>query len=148
MQLVILAAGHGRRFGGLKQIAPVGPNGEAIMDYTARTAMDCGYDGVVLVIREDIESEIREHVEQYFPEDLKVEFAFQGLRRGTAEAVLSAAGCIDGTFAVSNADDLYSPDALGAIHDSFAAGWRRHQPWRSRPRRLSPGSHSAHRLSS
>ena len=58
MQLVILAAGHGRRFGGLKQLAPIGPNDEAIMDYTASAALACGYDEVVLVVRDDIEDEI------------------------------------------------------------------------------------------
>jgi hypothetical protein len=119
MQLVVLAAGHGRRFGGLKQLAPVGPNGEAIMDYTVTAAASCGFTGVVLVVREEILQEMQEHVAKFFPPSLKTEFAIQGPRRGTAEAVACTAPFIEGPFAVANADDLYAYEALAFISSHF-----------------------------
>ena len=67
MHLVILAAGHGRRFGGLKQLAEVGPNGEALIDYTAIDAFSCGFDKIVLIVREDIEDEFMAHVDKHWP---------------------------------------------------------------------------------
>ncbi|HEY5274758.1 MAG TPA: NTP transferase domain-containing protein [Acidimicrobiales bacterium] len=119
MQLVVLAAGHGRRFGGLKQLAPVGPNGEAIMDYTVTAAASCGFTGVVVVVREEILAEMQEHAEKHFPSSLKTEFAIQGPRRGTAEAVACTAPFIEGPFAVANADDLYAREALEFISAHF-----------------------------
>src|SRR5579863_10053944 len=103
MRLVILAAGHGRRFGGLKQLAPVGPNGEAIMDYTASAAQSCGFDGIVVVVRKDIRHEIVEHIKGNWPSDLPVYYAIQGPVPGTAQAVLSAAPYLDGPFGIANA---------------------------------------------
>jgi GTP:adenosylcobinamide-phosphate guanylyltransferase len=122
MQLVVLAAGHGRRFGGLKQLAPVGPNGEAIMDYTVRAAASCGFTGVVVVVREEILEEMQEHAAKYFPTSLKTEFAIQGPRQGTAEAVACTAPFIEGPFAVANADDLYAREALAFISSHFLSG--------------------------
>jgi GTP:adenosylcobinamide-phosphate guanylyltransferase len=122
MQLVVLAAGHGRRFGGLKQLAPVGPNGEAIMDYTVTAAASCGFTGVVVVVREEILEEMQEHAAKYFPSSLKTEFAIQGPRRGTAEAVACTAPFIEGPFAVANADDLYARGALEFISSHFLSG--------------------------
>jgi MobA-like NTP transferase domain len=122
MQLVVLAAGHGRRFGGLKQLAPVGPNGEAIMDYTVTAAASCGFTGVVLVVREEILEEMQEHAAKYFPPSLKTEFAIQGPRSGTAEAVACTAPFIEGPFAVANADDLYAVEALAFISSHFLSG--------------------------
>jgi hypothetical protein len=124
VQLVILAAGHGRRFGGLKQLARVGPGGEAIMDFTARAAQSCGYTGIVLVVREDIRGDIADHVRQHWPSDLPVEYVCQQGRPGTAQAVFVAEPVIDGPFGVANADDLYGRDALGHLiaHFGSAAG--------------------------
>jgi GTP:adenosylcobinamide-phosphate guanylyltransferase len=122
MQLVVLAAGHGRRFGGLKQLAPVGPNGEAIMDYTVTAAASCGFTGVVVVVREEILEEMQEHAARYFPPSLKTEFAIQGPRRGTAEAVACTSPFIEGPFAVANADDLYAREALEFISSHFLSG--------------------------
>jgi hypothetical protein len=122
MQLVVLAAGHGRRFGGLKQLAPVGPNGEAIMDYTVTAAASCGFTGAVVVVREEILEEMQEHVAKFFPPSLKTEFAIQGPRRGTAEAVACTAPFIEGPFAVANADDLYACEALAFISSHFLSG--------------------------
>lgn len=123
MRLVLMAAGHGRRFGGLKQLAPVGPVGEAVMDYTVRFAEQAGYDSVVLVVREAIREEVVTHVKRMWPSDLAVAIAVQKEDRpGTAYALLSARPEIDGPFAVANADDLYEHDALAAIRRHFDAG--------------------------
>jgi len=121
VQLVVLAAGHGRRFGGLKQLAPVGPNGEAIMDYTARAAEACGYSGVVLVVREEIREEILAHVRRRWPATLSVAIVCQPARPGTAQAVLSARPAVEGPFGVANADDLYGEAALGTLLEHFSA---------------------------
>jgi CTP:molybdopterin cytidylyltransferase MocA len=120
VQLVVLAAGHGRRFGGLKQLAAVGPNGESIMDYTARDALACGYSGIVLVVREEIASEIAAHVRAYWPGELAVELVCQPPRPGTAEAVLAAREHLEGTFAVANADDHYGEAALRTLAEHLA----------------------------
>ncbi|HWD24629.1 MAG TPA: NTP transferase domain-containing protein [Acidimicrobiales bacterium] len=116
MQLVVLAAGHGRRFGGLKQLAPVGPKGEAIMDYTARAAESCGVTGMVVVIRKEIRSQVAAHVRRFWPTSLPVEFVEQPPIPGTAQAVYATHEVIDGTFGVANADDLYGDAAIGALH--------------------------------
>ncbi|MGD0439775.1 MAG: NTP transferase domain-containing protein [Acidimicrobiales bacterium] len=112
MQLVLLAAGHGRRFGGLKQLAPVGPKGEALMDYTARDALAAGFGGVILIVREEIQSELLEHIRSFWPAELPVVPVVQGAIAGTAQAVESARPFIDGPFGVANADDLYGGPAL------------------------------------
>ncbi|MCL5047509.1 MAG: NTP transferase domain-containing protein [Firmicutes bacterium] len=119
MQLVILAAGHGKRFGGLKQITPVGPHGEAIMDFTATRAEESGFDGIVVVIRDEIRHEIVSHVKQKWPGTLPVAFVSQSKRPGTAEALNAARPALDGAFGVANADDLYSVNALKAVVDYF-----------------------------
>jgi len=112
MRLVILAAGHGRRFGGLKQLVPVGPRGEAMIDYTALDAMSCGFTGLVLVVREEIEQEMLEHVRRHWPAELECRSVLQEGHAGTAQAVYSAASALGGPFGVANADDLYGLDAL------------------------------------
>ncbi len=119
MQLVILAAGHGRRFGGLKQLAPVGPRGEAIMDFTAVRAEEGGFDSIVVIIRDDIRREIVSHVKQKWPSTIPVTFVCQPDRPGTAEALNAAKPVLDGSFGVANADDLYSANALKAVVDYF-----------------------------
>ncbi len=120
MQLVILAAGHGRRFGGLKQLAPIGPHDEAIMDYTASAAQECGFDSVVLVVREDIREEIAAHIRGAWPRELPVEFVCQDSGPpGTVQAVLCAQPVLEGPFAVANADDLYSAPALAPLVSHF-----------------------------
>ncbi|MHB1783683.1 MAG: sugar phosphate nucleotidyltransferase [Acidimicrobiales bacterium] len=122
MKLVLLAAGHGRRFGGLKQIASVGPRGEAIMDYTVQNAQDAGYDGVVVVVREEIREEITRHVAQRWDLSIPVEVVVQAPRPGTAYAVLCARPVVGESFAVANADDLYESDALALIRRHFSDG--------------------------
>jgi hypothetical protein len=121
MQLVILAAGHGRRFGGLKQLAAVGPNGEAIMDYTALAAEACGFTDIVLVVREEIREEVARHVRRRWASELPVELVCQPPLPGTAQALMSAAPAIHGPFGVANADDLYGEAALRLLPEHFAA---------------------------
>lgn len=115
MQLVLLAAGHGRRFGGLKQLAPVGPRGEALIDYTARDALACGFDGVVLVVREEIRRELADHARRRFPRALRTALAVQGPLAGTAAALAAARPLLDGAFGVANADDHYGPEGLARL---------------------------------
>ncbi len=122
--LLILAAGLGQRFGGLKQLVPVGRHGEAIMDYTAYDAREAGFDRVVLVIRRAIESAVRAHVESGFGRHIEVEYVFQDLPParattelrckpwGTAQAVLAGRAELSDHFAVANADDFYGRQAL------------------------------------
>jgi hypothetical protein len=127
-----MAAGLGSRFGGLKQLAPVGPHGEAILDYSANDAVAAGFDHVVLVVRSEIEPEVRGHIEGRWPPALRVDLVCQdldasvaGLARqkplGTAHAVLSSRPVVDGPFAVVNADDLYGPGCYRLIIGHFAA---------------------------
>jgi hypothetical protein len=129
--LVIMAAGLGSRFGGLKQLAPVGPHGEAILDYSACDAVAAGFDHVVLVVRSEIEPGVRRHIEGRWPPALRVDLVCQdtepsavGLARqkplGTAHAVLSSRPVVNGPFAVVNADDLYGPGCYRLIVDYFS----------------------------
>jgi GTP:adenosylcobinamide-phosphate guanylyltransferase len=122
MQLVVLAAGHGRRFGGLKQLVPVGPNGEALMDYTAQDALSAGFDGVILIVREEIQGELVDHIASHWPPELTVEPVVQGAIAGTAQAVESARPFIDGPFGVANADDLYGRQAIATLAKRLASG--------------------------
>jgi hypothetical protein len=119
MQLVVLAAGHGTRYGGLKQLAPVGPHNEAIMDYTAHAAESCGFDGIVLVVRDEIREQMEHHVTQRWPASLPVAFVCQPPLPGTAQAVVSARPELHGPFGVANADDIYAETALRVVHDHF-----------------------------
>jgi hypothetical protein len=122
--LIVLAAGRARRFGGTKQLAPVGVNGEAVIDLIASDAFDGGFDHVVIVINPDTGPQIRDHIAAVWPSDRRVSFATQERPLGTVNAVLSAIDVVDpdASFAVSNADDLYGRDAMIALgrhlHDS------------------------------
>ena len=122
MQLVVLAAGHGRRFGGLKQLVAVGPHGEALMDYTAKDALSAGFDGVILIVREEIQDELLAHIGPAWPADLPVTPVIQGAIAGTAQAVESARPFIDGPFGVANADDLYGTQAIATLADQLRKG--------------------------
>jgi|SRR5579872_1277862 len=121
MQLVLLAAGFGRRFGGLKQLAPVGPNGEAVMDYTAFGARRAGFDEVILIVREEVQDELLEHIEGHWPDDLRVTPVVQGPVAGTTQAVASAAPHVTAPFGVANADDLYGDDGLATLASEVKA---------------------------
>ena len=111
--LVILAAGMGSRFGGLKQVQPVGPAGELIIEYSAYDALRAGFGRLVLVIRKDIEADFRATIGKRLESRMDVAYVFQetGAGRtkpwGTGHAVLAARDAVRGPFAVINADDFY-----------------------------------------
>lgn len=125
--LVVLAAGLSTRYGRLKQVDPLGPAGESIMDYNVFDAVAAGFSKVVFVVRPEIEAQVREHVEPMVDGAVRTEYVHQGLgdvppdlpappdRRkpwGTGHAVLCASSRVRGPFAVCNADDLYGADAF------------------------------------
>jgi len=115
--LLVLAAGMGSRYGGLKQIDPVGPAGETIIDYSIYDAMRAGFNKLVFVIRRDIEDAFRQIVGARFEKRIPVQYVFQEMppnRKkpwGTAHAILSAAGAVREPFAAINADDFYGADS-------------------------------------
>ncbi len=127
MTLVIMAAGMGSRYGGLKQIAPVGKTGEIIMEYAIYDAIQAGFNHVVFVIKEEMEGDFKEIVGDRMAKHISLDYAFQKITSlpeghavpegrmkpwGTAHAVLAAAPYIKGNFCVINADDFYGRDAL------------------------------------
>ncbi|MFM1557842.1 MAG: NDP-sugar synthase [Roseibacillus sp.] len=123
--LLVLAAGMGSRYGGLKQIVPIGPSGETILDYSVYDAIRAGFGKVVFVIREDFEQAFRDSVGSRFADRIVVEYAFQRLGDlpagfsaperpkpwGTAHAVYAARHLVKEPCAVINADDFYGRDA-------------------------------------
>ncbi len=124
--LVVLAAGVGSRYGGLKQIDPVGPHGEIVIDYSIYDAMAAGFNKLVFIIRKDIEEAFRETIGARFENRIAVEYVFQELNKvpksftipegrqkpwGTCHATLMAAGAVNEPFCVINADDFYGADA-------------------------------------
>ncbi len=118
--LVVMAAGLGSRFGGTKQLAQVGPNGETFLDFAIADAHAAGADKIVLIVRSDIKTDVQAHLRNCLkvPSNLAVTFVCQdqhGPARskpwGTAHAVLSAQHEITGPFVVCNADDYYGPSA-------------------------------------
>lgn len=119
--LVVMAAGLGSRFGGTKQLAEVGPQGEAFLDFAIGDAVAAGAARVVLVVRSDIEADVRRHVERQHPgrDVLYVCQDAHGPSRtkpwGTAHAVLAAASAVTGPFVVVNADDYYGPSTYRAL---------------------------------
>ena len=123
--LVLLAAGIGRRFGGLKQLAPIGPEGQAMIDLTIADAAAAGFGDVVAIVRHSIAEEIRAHVEQRSPIPLRLAYQ-DGLPPsrdkpwGTAHALLSAAPLLDRPFAVANADDYYDRGGIACLADWLA----------------------------
>ena len=121
--LVVMAAGIGSRYGGTKQLASVGPRGEAFLDFAMADAAAAGATGAVLVVRSDIEDDVRRHVEARRA-DQPPEIAYVCQDRcgpprpkpwGTAHAVLAAAQAVAGPFAVCNADDYYGPASFSAL---------------------------------
>ncbi len=131
--LIVMAAGIGSRYGGLKQIEPIGPNGELIIDYSLFDAARAGFETVIFIIKEEIEKDFKEAIGNRIPGGLKAKYAYQRLDNipkgyavpkdrvkpwGTCHAVLSAKGLMDKTpFAVINADDYYGTEAFKLIYD-------------------------------
>jgi UTP-glucose-1-phosphate uridylyltransferase len=125
--LLVLAAGLGSRYGGLKQIDPVGPHGETIIDYSVYDALRAGFGKLVFVIRRDIERPFKEIIGTRFERRVAVEYVYQELDKlppgfsvpatrkkpwGTGHAVLMGAEAIDGAFAVINGDDFYGRNSF------------------------------------
>ena len=130
--LLILAAGMGSRYGGLKQLDQMGPNGETILDYSVKYALESGYGKVVFVIRRSMEADFREHVMSRYEDKIPVECVFQELDMlpegfrvdperkkpyGTAHAILVAKDAVKEPFTVINADDFYGREAFEVMSD-------------------------------
>lgn len=115
--LIILAAGRARRYGGLKQLAPIGIHGEGVIDLIASDAVAAGFEDIVMVINSNTGPQIKDHVKKFWPSEYQVSFAIQDQPLGTVHAVLAAEPYIDTTepFGISNADDLYGRDALAKL---------------------------------
>jgi MobA-like NTP transferase domain len=126
--LVVLAAGMARRYGGCKPLAPIGPNGEAVIDLLVSDALSAGFGQVVLVLHPETGPAIRYHVEQCWPGSIRVSFAEQHLPLGTVHAVLATKDALgtDRSFAVANADDVYSEVAMGLLARQLGSGRDEH----------------------
>ena len=136
--LVIMAAGMGSRFGGgIKQLEPMGPHGEIIMDYSIHDAIEAGFDEVVIVTRPDLLDILKETIGNRLEKKVAVKYVFQKLEDipskysvpadrkkpwGTGQAVLACKGVIDNPFLVINADDYYGKKAFRLIHDYLVSG--------------------------
>ena len=135
--LLVLAAGMGSRYGGLKQIEPVGPSGEAIIDYSVFDAIRAGFGKLVFVIRKDIEQAFKEFVGSRFEKHIQVEYVYQELDKipagfqvpegrtkpwGTTQAVLMCDGVINEPFAMINADDFYGAESYRVLAEHLTSG--------------------------
>lgn len=148
LSLLVLAAGMGSRYGGLKQLAPVGPGGATLLDYSVFDALRAGFDRIVFVIRRDFEAEFRERIGARYEQRVPVHYVFQDLADlppgfsvppdrqkpwGTGHAILCAREALEGSFLAINADDFYGADAYrqlavhlrqGGPREFFMAGYR------------------------
>lgn len=131
--LVIMAAGIGSRFGGgIKQLEPVGPNGEIIMDYSIQDALEAGFNKIVVIIRKDLERDFQEMIGHRIEKKADVRYVFQekddlpegftlpeGRTKpwGTGQAILACRSVVNEPFAVVNADDYYGKEAFVKIHE-------------------------------
>jgi dTDP-glucose pyrophosphorylase len=140
--LVILAAGMGSRYGGLKQIDPVGPSGETILDYSVFDAIRAGFGKVVFIIRKDIENDFKEVFVSRLSKNIEIDWVFQELGKlpegynvpegrikpwGTGHALIMVADVVKEPFAVINADDFYGRQAFETIAGFFAEQEKLHQ---------------------
>ena len=134
MELLIMAAGMGSRFGGLKQIEPVGPNGEFIIDYSIYDAKKAGFDKVVFIIKEENYELLKETIGKRVEPHMEVDYVFQKMEDipsfvkipetrvkpwGTAQAIYEAKDKITGPFLVINADDFYGRESYFVAKDFF-----------------------------
>lgn len=133
--LLVLAAGMGSRYGGLKQLDPMGPGGEPLLDYSVFDAQRAGFGRVVFVIRRDFEAQFRREVGRRFERQMDVDYVFQDLHAlpggfqtpssrekpwGTGHAIWSARARVRTPFAAINADDFYGRDAYRVLAEFFA----------------------------
>lgn len=127
-----MAAGLGSRYGGIKQLEPVGPGGEIIMDYSIYDAIEAGFNKVVFIIRKDLEADFKEVIGNRVAQNIEVDYVFQEIENlptgfekpaertkpwGTGQAVLSCKGILKEPFVVINADDYYGKEAFVIVHD-------------------------------
>lgn len=130
--LVVMAAGMGSRYGGLKQMDPIGPNGELIIDFSLYDARRAGFETAICIIKEAIREDFEAILEKGAAKGMEIKYAFQELTDipegieipegrvkpwGTSHAILAARDLIDGPFAVINADDYYGPEAFKIMYD-------------------------------
>ena len=130
--LVIMAAGMGSRFGGLKQIESMGPNGEVIIDYSLYDAKRAGFETVICIIKHEIEEDFKAIMNRGAAKHIDIQYAYQSLDDlpegynipegrvkpwGTSHAIRSARELVDGPFAVINADDYYGPGVYKTMYD-------------------------------
>jgi dTDP-glucose pyrophosphorylase len=135
--LLVLAAGMGSRYGGLKQIDPVGPSGETIMDYSIYDALRAGFGRIVFVLRKEMEAAFRQTIAARFERRIAIDYVFQELDDlppgfsvpdgrtkpwGTTQAVLAADGAIREPFAAINADDFYGAESFRALAEHLRSG--------------------------
>ena len=137
LSLLVMAAGMGSRYGGLKQLDQVGPNGETIIDYSVYDAIKAGFTKVVFIIRKDFEDQFKSQITEKYSEKIDIAFAFQNLDDlpdsflcpdgrekpwGTGHAILSAKELIDDPFVVINGDDFYGQESFNVIADYYGNG--------------------------
>ena len=137
LSLLVMAAGMGSRYGGLKQLDQVGPNGETIIDYSVYDAIKAGFTKVVFIIRKDFEDQFKSQITEKYSEKIDIAFAFQNLDDlpdsflcpdgrekpwGTGHAILSAKELIDAPFVVINGDDFYGQESFNVIADYYNNG--------------------------
>jgi len=130
--LVIMAAGLGSRYGGVKQMEPVGPSGEILLDYSVYDAVQAGFERIVLIVRAEIEADVRALVESTFGQSIEVAYVCQSMDAvpddvppppdrvkpwGTGHAVLQCRGVIHDAFGAINADDFYGRDAFARLRE-------------------------------
>jgi NDP-sugar pyrophosphorylase family protein len=135
--LLVMAAGMGSRYGGLKQLESIGPNQETIIDYSIFDAIRAGFTKVVFIIRKDFEMVFKEKISNKFSGKIKVEYAFQDINFlpegyscpenrekpwGTAHAILSAQNLINEPFVVINGDDFYGMNTFKVVADYYNKG--------------------------
>jgi Predicted sugar nucleotidyltransferases len=134
--LLVMAAGMGSRYGGLKQLDAVGPNGETIIDFSVYDAIRAGYNKVVFIIREDFEKQFKEKISNKYQDKIKVEIVYQDLHDlpnffnypkdrskpwGTGHAILDARNVISEPFAAINGDDFYGRESFKIISDHYSS---------------------------
>ena len=134
LTLLVMAAGMGSRYGGLKQLDPVGPNGETIIDYSVHDAIRAGFNKVVFIVRDEFKSDFEKQITNKYNNSIAVEFSIQGVDDlpkgypcpsarekpwGTGQAVLSAMDIINEPFIVINGDDFYGSESFKLIADYY-----------------------------